>query len=96
LIGTVGAGSKAATPSEVEIGWGIVPPYEGRGFATEAAKALIDYLRCDETIESLIAHTLPSLGASIRIMEKCGMVFDGEGEEAGTIRYRLNLRASGG
>jgi [ribosomal protein S5]-alanine N-acetyltransferase len=96
LIGTVGAGSKAATPSECEIGWGIVPQYEGRGLATEAARALIDYLRCDETIESLIAHTFPELRASIRIMEKCGMVFDGEGEEAGTIRYRLDLRSGGG
>jgi ribosomal-protein-alanine N-acetyltransferase len=25
-------------------------------------------------------------------MEKCGMVFDGDGEEAGTVRYRLRLR----
>ena len=92
LIGTVGAGMKAGRPVEYEIGWGILPPYEGRGFATEAARALIDYLRGDERIESLIAHTFPSIQGSIRVMEKCGMVFDGEGEEAGTVRYRLNLR----
>jgi ribosomal-protein-alanine N-acetyltransferase len=28
----------------------------------------------------------------LRVTEKCGMVFDGEGEEAGTMRYRLQLR----
>jgi RimJ/RimL family protein N-acetyltransferase len=91
LIGTLGAFTKADRPSECEIGYSILPPYEGRGFATEGARALIEYLRGDGRIESVIAHTFPSLPGSIRVMEKCGMVFDGEGEEAGTIRYRLRL-----
>jgi [ribosomal protein S5]-alanine N-acetyltransferase len=94
LIGTVGGGTKTARPSECEIGYGIVPPYEGRGFATEAARALIEHVRGDERLETIIAHTFPSIPASIRVMEKCGFVFDGEGEEAGTIRYRLRLRDS--
>ena len=92
LIGTLGAFKRAGRPSECEIGYGILPPYEGRGFATEGARALIEYVRGDERLESVIAHTFPWLPASIRVMEKCGMVFDGEGEEAGTIRYRLGLR----
>jgi RimJ/RimL family protein N-acetyltransferase len=91
LIGTLGAFTKADRPSECEIGYSILPPYEGRGFASEGARALIEYLRGDGRIESVIAHTFPSLPGSIRVMEKCGMVFDGEGEEAGTIRYRLRL-----
>ncbi len=37
---------------------------------------------------SIIAHTFPSLLGSIRVMEKCGLTFEGEGEEAGTIRYQ--------
>jgi RimJ/RimL family protein N-acetyltransferase len=92
LIGTLGAFKRAGRPSECEIGYGILPPYEGRGFATEGARALIEYVRGDERLESVIAHTFPWLPASIRVMEKCGMVFDGEGEEVGTIRYRLVLR----
>ena len=95
LIGSLGAFTKADRPFECEIGYGILPPYEGRGFATEGAKALIDYVRGDERIESVIAHTFPSLPGSIRVMEKCGMVFDGEGQEAGTVRYRLRLRGPG-
>ena len=96
LIGTVGAGTKAAKPSECEIGYGILPPYEGRGFATEGTKALIEFLRGYERIESVIAHTFPSIPASIRVMEKCELVFDGEGEEPGTVRYRLQLRGPTG
>jgi RimJ/RimL family protein N-acetyltransferase len=95
LIGSVGAFTKAADPSVCEIGYGILAPYEDRGFATEAARALIEFVRANERIESVIAHTFPSLAGSIRVMQKCGMVFDGDGEEAGTIRYRLRLRASG-
>jgi ribosomal-protein-alanine N-acetyltransferase len=92
LIGTLGAFTKAGRPSECEIGYSILAPYEGLGLATEAARALIDYLRVDAELSSIIAHSFPSLPASIRVMEKCGMVFDGEGEEPGTIRYRLRLR----
>jgi [ribosomal protein S5]-alanine N-acetyltransferase len=90
LIGTVGAFTKADKPSECEIGYGILPEFEGRGFATEAARALIDYVSADPQITSIIAHTFPSLTGSIRVMEKCGLVFDGDGEE-GTVRYRLRL-----
>jgi len=92
LIGTLGAFITPADPLVCEFGYEILPPFEGKGFATEGAKALIEYLRADERLESVIAHTFPSLQGSIRVMEKCGMVFDGEGEEAGTVRYRLRLR----
>jgi RimJ/RimL family protein N-acetyltransferase len=93
LIGTLGAFSKTDPPTVCEIGYGVHPDYEGHGFTTEAANALIQYLRSETRIETIIAHTFPSLPASIRVMEKCGMVFDGDGEEEpGTIRYRLNLR----
>jgi [ribosomal protein S5]-alanine N-acetyltransferase len=93
LIGTLGAFTKVA-PNEVEIGYSVLPQFEGRGLATEAAKALVEYLRTDERIASIIAHTFPSIPGSIRVMEKCGMIYDGEGEEAGTIRYRVRLRPS--
>jgi [ribosomal protein S5]-alanine N-acetyltransferase len=91
LIGTLGAFTRASRPSECEIGYSILAPYEGRGFATEGARAMIGYLRGDAELRSIIAHSFPSLPASIRVMEKCGMIFDGEGEEPGTIRYRLQL-----
>jgi ribosomal-protein-alanine N-acetyltransferase len=92
LIGTLGAFTKAERPGECEIGYSILAPYEGQGFATEGVRALIDLLRREESLSSVIAHTFPWIRASIRVMEKCGMVLDGEGEEAGTVRYRLWLR----
>jgi len=92
LIGCLGASSKPATPAECEIGYSILSPFEGRGFATEGTVALIDYLRVNPQLTSIIAHTFPRLPASIRVMEKCGLTFEGPGDEEGTIRYRLLLR----
>lgn len=44
----------------------------------------------------VIAHTLPDLRPSIRVMEKCGFVFAGHGPlEDGieTVRYELTRQA---
>jgi ribosomal-protein-alanine N-acetyltransferase len=92
LIGSLGAFSKPANPAECEVGYSILPPFERRGFATEGTLALIDYLRGEQQLTSIIAHTFPRLTGSIRVMEKCGLTFEGPGEEEGTIRYRLSLR----
>jgi RimJ/RimL family protein N-acetyltransferase len=92
LVGTVGAFSKTDPPAICEFGYATLPPWEGHGFATEAAQALITHLRKDQRVTDIIAHTFPTIPASIRIMEKCGLTYDGDGEEPGTIRYRLNLQ----
>jgi RimJ/RimL family protein N-acetyltransferase len=91
LIGAIGAFWREASPEEAEVGYSILPPHEGQGLATEAVRALIDYLRQLRSVKSVIAHTFPRLIGSIRVMEKCGFTFDGDGQEAGTKRYRLWL-----
>ena len=74
LIGTVGAFWRETAPAECEVGYSILPPYEGRGLATEAVRGLLGEIRRDQRIRSVIAHTFPRIGASIRVMEKCGFV----------------------
>jgi ribosomal-protein-alanine N-acetyltransferase len=91
LIGTVGAFWRDASPDECEVGYTILPPHEGRGLATEALGAVLDLVRQDGRIRTVIAHTFPALAASVRILEKCGFTPNGEGEERGTIRFRLAL-----
>ena len=83
LVGTLGAFPREALPAECEIGYTILPPYEGQGLATEAAQGLLKYLREDSRLRSVVAHTFPRLTGSIRVMEKCGFVPDGEGGGAG-------------
>lgn len=92
LIGATGSFWRESAPEECEIGYGLLPEYEGRGLATEAARALIEVIREDDEIRSVVAHTFPKLVGSVRVMEKCGFLFEGPGEEEGTLRYRLQLR----
>lgn len=91
LIGTVGA--FPITPNETETGYAILKPWQRNGYAPEATRAVLQLLSA-QGVRSVIAHTYPTMQESIRVMEKCGMHFDGEGAEAGTIRYRINLPSS--
>ena len=87
LIGTVGAGPR--NKHDIEFGYAILKPWQRRGYATEAAQAVLELVLALPSAGSIIAHTFPYLRESIRVMEKCGLVLDGAGDEEGTVRYRL-------
>lgn len=77
----IGAASFKGPPDAtgmVEIAYGIVPSFEGRGYATEAARALIDFAQRDDKVRQIIAHTMPEANASTRVLKKCGFTFAGE------------------
>lgn len=72
VIGMAGYKGPPDSTGMVEISYGIVPEYEGRGFATEAAEALMAYVQRDPRVRLLRAHTLPEANASTRVLTKCG------------------------
>src|SRR4051812_46446684 len=77
----IGSGGFAAPPDAagaIEIAYGIVPDYEGHGYATEVAEALVRYAQTDARVRTACAHTLPARNASTRVLEKCGFRFAGE------------------
>ncbi len=77
----IGAASfKGAPDAEgvVEIAYGIVPDCQGRGYATEAAQALVAFAFADSRVRRVRAHTLPNSNASTRVLTKCGFHRIGE------------------
>ncbi len=72
VIGTVGFKGPPDSDGMVEIAYGIVPAYEGRGYATEAAEAGTAFAFADERVRLVRSHTLPTINASTRVLEKCG------------------------
>jgi RimJ/RimL family protein N-acetyltransferase len=78
VIGNAGFTGPPDEEGLVEIGYGIVPKFEGRGFATEAAEALIAFALGDERVRTIQAHTLPVANASTRILTRCGFRHIGE------------------
>ena len=65
---------------EVEIAYGVVPSFEGRGFATQAAAALTQFAFADHRVKAVVAHTLCEENASTRILKKNGFEFETEFE----------------
>ena len=62
----------------VEIAYSIHPEHQGKGFATEAAAALVGYAFNDSRVQVVRAHTLPGPNASTRVLTKCGFSCLGE------------------
>jgi ribosomal-protein-alanine N-acetyltransferase len=77
----IGFASFTGPPSAeavVEIGYGIAPGYQNRGYATEAARELIAYAFDSGRVRTIRANTLPEHNASTRVLRKCGFTFVGE------------------
>jgi len=60
-----------------ELGYWLGVAYWGRGFATEAARAVIDYVFGDLECEALQSGARVSNPASRRVLEKCGFQWTG-------------------
>ena len=77
----VGNGGFAGDPDDsgvVEIGYEIAPEHQNRGFATEAARAMIGYAFAHEEVTAVVAHTLAETNASNAVLRKAGMSFAAE------------------
>lgn len=57
----------------VEVAWRIARPYWGRGYATEAARAALQYGFKELKLGEIVAFTSLLNTPSIRVMQKIGM-----------------------
>ena len=65
-------------PAAVEVGYTIFEPHRGRGYATEAVRALIDFAAAEHGIERFVASVAPTNAPSLAIVRKLGFVQTGE------------------
>ena len=77
-IGSAGFKGPPDTAGVVEAAYGIVPAFEGRGFATEALRELVAFASRDDRVRAIRAHTLPAENASTRVLLKNGFSKLGE------------------
>lgn len=76
LIGGIGLAARGA---HLELGYWIVPSHWGLGFATEAARAVVDIARDSLRIERLVSGYFTDNPASGRVLDKLG--FSPTGQE---------------
>lgn len=60
---------------ETEVGYLLGRDYWGRGLATEAARASLDWGFANLSLTTIIGITHPDNKASQRVLEKCGLAF---------------------
>jgi GNAT superfamily N-acetyltransferase len=86
MVGFKGAPDIAGS---VEIGYGIDLAFRGKGYMTEAVRAMIDWAfqhkQCRVVTASVVLKSNP---ASSRVLLKVGMTLSDEGQEA--FSYQLN------
>jgi RimJ/RimL family protein N-acetyltransferase len=71
---------------EWEVGWAIHPDEWGKGYATEAARQVMDWGFRELDIHRIVAFCHASNSASVRVMEKLGMHQDGMLRETRWLR----------
>ena len=88
-IGCCGFKGKPAADGTCEIGYSLLAEFRRAGLASEAARGLIEWAFAHPEVTRVIAETYPELKPSIRVMEKNGLRFAGDGSEERVIRYEL-------
>ncbi|WP_375459830.1 GNAT family N-acetyltransferase [uncultured Enterovirga sp.] len=73
IVGEVGVFISAECSNEGDLGWWLHPTHHGRGFATEAVKALICWCFSERKLHRVTARCLSANDASRRLMNRVGM-----------------------
>ncbi|MFF6885288.1 GNAT family N-acetyltransferase [Streptomyces sp. NPDC012421] len=81
LVGTVQA---TVTGGSAEVAWVVGTDWQGRGYASEAALALVGWLR--ERGRTVVAHVHPEHAASAAVARAAGLVPTGEVHD-GEVRW---------
>ncbi len=67
-------------PGMVEVGWRLAHEHWGHGYATEAARAALEYGFTDVGLTEIVTYTVPQNDRSWRVMERIGLVRDPIGD----------------
>ncbi|MFI0773782.1 GNAT family N-acetyltransferase [Streptomyces sp. NPDC021212] len=94
LVGTVQAtlGGPAADRT-AEVAWVVGTPWQGRGYATEAARALVGWLAA-RSVSQVIAHIHPRHRASAAVARAAGLAPTGHWQD-GEVRWRAVVAGGG-
>jgi RimJ/RimL family protein N-acetyltransferase len=87
VVGSIGL-FNPSDDGTVEFGYGIVVSRRGRGYATEATRALVDFaLAADQSFTEVYANVELDNPASVRVLEKAGLDRE-NGADGTTARFR--------
>jgi RimJ/RimL family protein N-acetyltransferase len=77
IVGEIGCSVEDASATG-KVGYTVVELCWGRGYATEALRALLGHVLAEPDMRRVVAETMVENVASRRVMEKAGMTFCGK------------------
>lgn len=86
MIGTCGFTSIDTDNNSAEVGYVISPAYRGHGYAAEAVKKVLDFGFFELELNRIEAKYIVGNDASLRVMEKCNMKFEGVSKSSMMIK----------
>ena len=89
LIGDGGFVAPPDTDGEVEIGYSVLPQFQGFGYASEAAPALVRWAFNHPEVTRIIGETDHDNAPSIRVLQKLGFTYAGPGSEQGRDKWQI-------
>lgn len=98
MIGDTGINEVDGKVGELEVGYSICEEYMGNGYATEAVRAITEFVKEHFNMKIVYGRVMSGNIASVRVMEKCGYKyieteFDAEDDPygKGMLVYKYDL-----
>lgn len=87
----IGGGGFLGPPAEgtVQIGYSMLPAFQGQGHATELVRELARWALAQPGVTCIVAETEWANPASVRVLEKSGFMRTGTVGEQGGARFEL-------
>jgi RimJ/RimL family protein N-acetyltransferase len=86
---------KRDTLADVDIGYAFLPQFRGKGYAYEAAVAVVAHARDQVRLARLVAITAPGNADSISLLTRLGLQFEAQvhltADDPGTNLYAIKL-----
>ena len=93
----VGGGGFIGPPSggSAQVGYSVIDQHQGRGYATELLKSLIQWALSHSECDVVVAETEWTNPASVRVLEKSGFSRIGEPSVGGGSRFQFSAGGLG-
>ncbi|MEK9198393.1 GNAT family N-acetyltransferase [Ureibacillus sp. FSL E2-3493] len=73
IVGDIGFKGKPNLENTVEVGYGILPSFQNKGYATEAVRELLNWAFFNSNVTKIVAECIEDNDSSIRVLEKLNM-----------------------
>ena len=90
MIGDLCTYGEPNADGEVEIGYGTYEEFQNKGFMTEIVTGIIEWIKTQKKVKSIIASTEKTNPASFRVLEKNNFIKIGETDNLFHWKFEMN------